>query len=100
MREQNYILDDSTCLKRGNETFWQELDREVVALDLVAESYYSMNETGSLIWKMLQDQEHSVDSICSELASVHDGDVEELREPVRAFLVQLVNAGLLDPTQP
>jgi hypothetical protein len=46
---------------------WRDVDGEAVILDMENDTYYSLNETGSLVWKMIDDKK-SVEEIASMLS--------------------------------
>ncbi|MDA7617972.1 PqqD family protein [Verrucomicrobia bacterium] len=48
-----YHLDQELQFKKSEMVMFQELDGETVLLNLVDESYYTLNESGTLIWTLL-----------------------------------------------
>jgi len=63
-------------------------------LHLKTKRYYTLNETGSLIWDLVS-QEVEVNGIASRLTEVYDVGADEARDYVIEFLSNLRREGLL-----
>jgi hypothetical protein len=58
-------------------------------------SIYSFNETGSLIWKILE-QPRAVADVVSEVAEAYEVDAERVRQDAMRFLSDMLAAGLIE----
>ena len=69
----------------------REIDGEVLIIPLISgmgdieDELYSLNETGKVIWKLL-DGERSVRQIIDQLIAGHDGDPAVIKEDVLGLL--------------
>jgi hypothetical protein len=70
---------------------------EVVLLHLQTKAYFSLNETGSRIWKLLKE-DSSIGRISQDLESSYEVTDEEARNSVRALLDELAAAKLVVPS--
>lgn len=75
----------------------RELDNELIVLDAVTGYIHQMNQTGALIWRLL-DAGTSMDSIEACVAREFDLEDDRARRDVRGFVEQLQHAGLLEAT--
>jgi hypothetical protein len=73
---------------------FQELGEEVVILNMSDQHYYSLNETGSLMWKLLL-QHSSVSIVADELCSVYEEDRERIVRDLKTLIDELLRAGLV-----
>jgi hypothetical protein len=58
-------------------------------------SIYSFNETGSLIWKLL-DTPRTVGEVVGAVAGAYELDTEQVRQDVMRFLGDALGAGLIE----
>jgi hypothetical protein len=70
-------------------------DEESVLLNLRTRMYFSLNETGTLIWKHVQE-ESPVDAIAAALERTYDVGREAALQHVTAFLDELDQDGLVE----
>ena len=63
-------------------------------LHLKTKRYYTLNETGSLIWDLIT-QEVEVNDIAVRITETYDVGVDDAREYVVEFLTSLRREGLL-----
>jgi hypothetical protein len=74
---------------------WQQLDGEVVALDLASAAYVMANDTGSILWPLLE--EGATDSeLAAVLVDRFGIDAERASADVAAFVGQLRSLRLVD----
>lgn len=85
--EKVYRCDDQVVFTQLNED-------EAVLLHLVSKRYYSLNETGTRIWKYLE-QRLSDKEIADELASEYDVELKNVLSYVKEFLDDLENEKLI-----
>lgn len=67
-----------------------------VLLNLQTKRYFSLNETGTRIWEMVQ-QTAEEDSIIATLLNEYDVDEPTARSEVRRILDELIEAQLIVP---
>ena len=73
-----------------------ELDASQAALlHLETKRYFSLNETGIQIWRLLEDG-RDVAAIAESLVAEYRLEVEEARSKVEAFLAELADEGLIE----
>lgn len=78
------------------EVLFQEVNGEIVLLDLEAETYFGLNESGAVVWQLLQ-KELNVEQIIEHLLSEFDVTPETAGKDVRELLEQLEKAQLVRP---
>ncbi len=85
-------------LQRNESVMWRELAGEAVLLDPVAGCSYNLNQTGTLIWKLL-DGQHSIHDITTVLSSTYAAAYEQVAKDVEQVLADLRENNLLNDTQ-
>ena len=78
-----------------NVTFTELDDSESVLLHLKTRRYFSLNETGTLVWQLIQ-QGKDVDEIAAALEQGYELESGEAAQYVTSFLDRLVQDGLLE----
>jgi hypothetical protein len=73
---------------------WREIDREVVAVDLVSSTYLSTNESGVRLWRRLAEGATS-EELVDELMGAFGIDRKQATADVRDFLDALEARELL-----
>ena len=73
---------------------WREVEGEVVALDVARSEYVAINETGTVLWRVLQAGA-TRDDLVSELVQAFEVDAETAARDVDAFLAALSERNLL-----
>lgn len=71
------------------------LDEEAVLLDLDTRRYYSLNETGALIWSLLAD-DASIEEITEAITAEFDVSEEDARAHTERLLGELAEEGLIE----
>lgn len=69
-------------------------DKESVLLNLKTRKYYTINETGSVIWNGLKDGK-SPDEIAGILTKEFEIELDAARVHVDEFIAQLASDGIL-----
>ncbi|MEJ0001897.1 MAG: PqqD family protein [bacterium] len=79
----------------------ETLDGETIIIDLQNGTYYSMNETGSLVWEYLKAG-HSLGQITQALAARYDASIETIEKSVTDLIASLQADNLISesPTAP
>jgi len=74
----------------------QTLDGQTIIIDFATGSYFSANETATLIWQQIA-QNASVDRILQALTQSYAGEADVIRHAVEQFLDELQRESLILP---
>jgi len=77
---------------------FETIEGEVILIDLKSGTYYSLRDSGAVIWQAIV-QGASDDEIVDVLAASYDAEADSLRAGVRDFLEELEREGLVRPDQ-
>lgn len=80
--------------KLSDEVLSQEVNGETVLLDLEGESYFGLNEVGTRIWQLLQE-ETTIEDTLNTLSDEYDVSRQQLECDVGDLLDKLADAGLV-----
>ena len=72
----------------------QEVSGETVLLDLNNENYFGLNEVGTRIWQLLQEQDN-LEKIYDVLLDEYEVDAKQLRTDFDDIINQLKDTGLV-----
>ena len=78
----------------SSEVLTQEVDGETVILDLKSDSYFGLDEVGTRIWQLLQEQK-DIHAISETMMEEYDVDKNKLEEDILSLLTQLDASGLI-----
>ena len=78
----------------SSEVLTQEVGGETVILDLKSESYFGLDEVGTRIWQLLQEQE-DIQTITATMLNEYDVEEEQLEKDIQNLLTQLNKAGIV-----
>ncbi|MFW2440851.1 MAG: PqqD family protein [Arenicellales bacterium] len=78
----------------SKEALSQEVNGETVILDLKSESYFGLDEVGTRIWQLLQEQD-DLQSVFHTMLNEYDVDAEHLEQDLSDLLNKLQEAGLI-----
>lgn len=79
----------------GDAVAWREVDGEFVLISVETTHYYSLNSSGSDVWRILLEGPQTAESIAGVLATRHGLDSGEVGGAVVALLDELRGEGLL-----
>ena len=87
----------SRIIKRQESVGFTDLDDgSGVLLHLENKIYYSLNATGSFIWKLLEDQDELSEEVLLEsVVDNFDVETKEAKEDLDDFIVDLSKEGLI-----
>ncbi len=88
------MTDSSTPYQCAPEVLFQEVNGEIVLLDLQAETYFGLNETGARVWQLLQDGKAG-DQLLDQMLEEFEIDRPQLEADVTELIAQLSEAGLI-----
>ncbi len=72
----------------------QEVSGETVLLDLNNENYFGLNEVGTRIWQLLQEQ-NNLEIIYDIMLDEYEVDAKQLRKDFDDIIKQLIDTGLI-----
>ena len=72
----------------------RELDGEAVLLNLDNETYYGLDDVGTMFWTVLSDSS-SINEAYQRLLKEFDVEAEQLKSDLQAFLEDLLAQGLI-----
>jgi len=78
----------------SSEVLTQEVGGETVILDLKSESYFGLDEVGTRIWQLLQEQE-DIQTITATMLNEYDVKEEQLEKDIQSLLTKLNKAGII-----
>ena len=73
------------------------VDDGTVVLNMRTKRYYSLNETGATVWRMLEDEVPAAE-IAAQLIVIYEVDEARAIETVEALLRELEAEALIAPT--
>ena len=76
---------------------WREIDGEIVALDPNSSRYVSINGSGTVLWRRLQEGGATSDELAEVLVEHYGIASEQAGIDVEAFVKQLDGVGWLAP---
>ena len=76
------------------EVIHENIDGEVLAIDNRTGTYFSMRDVAATVWELISSGLSSAD-ISQQLASLHDGDGEQIAREVLRFISDLAEQGLI-----
>ncbi len=82
--------------KIPSHTVFREIDGQAIALNLETGQYYTLNELGTRIWALLQ-QEDSIAGIVRAIEAEYEVTREQARTDLEVFLKDLQQNGLVEP---
>jgi DNA-directed RNA polymerase delta subunit len=88
-------LANHTRIQRNPAQVFSEVDHQVVMLNVKKEAYYCLNEVGSAIWRELEEP-HSFQELINQIREVFEVEEDECRKDVEPFLIELVEAGVIE----
>ena len=90
----NNVKLDSVITKQV-ELLSSEIDGEVVMMNIETGKYIGMNAVGSEIWKMIEAEPISIQSICTNLTQLFNVEKKVCEQEALAFCSQLLKENLI-----
>ncbi|MBD3789971.1 MAG: PqqD family protein [Campylobacterales bacterium] len=75
--------------------FAQMVDDEMVLLDMNSENYFGLDEVGTSIWQVMQEQE-TLEKVFETLLEEYDVSADILKKDLEDFVQKLVDNGLVE----
>jgi len=82
-------------VKISSEVLTQEVGGETVILDLKSEGYFGLDEIGTRMWQLIQEQKN-LQSVTETMLNEYDVDPDQLKTDIKNLLNELVKSGLVD----
>lgn len=73
---------------------YENVVNEILIIDTLTGSYFSLEETGSQIWQLI-DQKHDKNEIVQYLSQGREADISQIAKDVKVFLKDLVDNNLI-----
>jgi hypothetical protein len=87
--------EERRTLRRAKAVASQTLDGEAVLLHLASGTYFTLNETGTLVWDLL-DRERTPAELLDAMIDAFEVERETARQDLAQLLDALVERGLID----
>ena len=87
-------MNFNQTIEISKEVLAQQVSGETVLLDLSGESYFGLDEVGTRIWQLLQEQ-GDVQKAYNTLLEEYDVDAEQLQTDLEGIITKLKDAGLI-----
>ena len=87
-------LSPDSRISQNPRTAYREMDGEGVLMVIDRQALHALNEVGARVWELCADGA-SIDGIAETLMSEFEVGIEQAREDVRAFVVELAELGAL-----
>ena len=84
----------SSNITISSEVLAQEVDGETVLLDLQSECYFGLDEVGTRIWQLLQEQ-GELQKVFDTMLEEYDVDAKQLENDLNELLEKLLDEGLI-----
>ena len=88
-------METKTSPVRKKGFIWREVDGETVIISSDSKLMHVLNETGSMIWSLL-DENHDLDSVVQIIAEKFGGSEEVVRNDLYEFIESLKSLNLLE----
>ena len=73
----------------------QEVSGETVLLDLNSENYFGLNDVGTRIWQLIQE-DGDMQKVYDMMLDEYDVDEKQLEKDMEELVTKLVDAGLIE----
>ena len=88
-------MSESIYAVNQDNTAWREVDGEVIVINAATTYYYSLNKTGSYLWRLLLEGGAGIDYITQQLAAQYQKQAKELWPHVEGFVRLLEEEALI-----
>lgn len=88
-------MELSLVVSASDDVVAREVAGETVLLNLASGTYFGLNETGTLIWDLIEEDSITLDAICDAIEDEYEIPREDAEADVISLVEQLVENGLL-----
>jgi len=85
-------IDIQIC--RNPKQIFNEIDGHIVMLDINNETYYSLDDVGSSIWRELAEP-CKIEQLIDKLVNSYEVTHSQCREDIEPFIDELISAGVI-----
>ena len=78
-----------------NKIFWRKVEDETILLNIDDGFYYTLDEVGSIIWRMVVDNEGE-DKIIAQIMDEYDVDETTVKKDVKNILKKLEKESIIE----
>ena len=82
--------------RHADHVSWRKVENEAVVLDLNSSDYFSLNETGLLIWEKIGEGS-TLEGLAEAVASEYDVEAKAAKADVKKLVDELVKRKLIEP---
>jgi hypothetical protein len=79
---------------RNSKTISGRLHDEMVMMDMEQGKYFSLNQTATAIWELLEDP-LTMEELCDRLTEEYEVDMERCLEEVKEYIDEMTKLGLI-----
>lgn len=83
-----------TKYARNSKTISGRLEDEMVMLDIDQGKYFSLNQTATTIWGLLE-KPMDIDEICKRLVEEYDVGIEQCTREANDYVAEMLKLGLI-----
>lgn len=88
-------MELSDVVSGSDDVVAREVAGEAVLLNLSSGTYFGLNDTGSMVWQLIDEDSASLVEICDAIEEEYNVDRADVERDVLALAEQLVEHGLL-----
>ncbi len=87
---------ESGKYKHADHVSWRRVENEAVVLDLNSSDYFSLNETGLLIWEKIGEGSN-LEELAEAVAAEYDVEEKAAKTDVKKLVDELLKKKLIEP---
>ncbi len=80
--------------ERNKKTISGKLHDELVMMDMDQGKYFSLNQTATVIWELLE-RPLTIEELCEKLTEEFEIDVEQCEADTKQYLEEMMKLGLI-----
>ena len=88
-------MELSDTVSASDDVVAREVAGETVLLNLESGTYFGLNETGGMVWQLLDEGSATLEDICTAIEEEYDIAREDIESDVLALAEDLFEHGLL-----
>jgi hypothetical protein len=92
---QTATIDEGTKLRRKAAVVSADVADDAILLDIDSGYFFQLNRTGTRIWSFVEAPQ-TLGALCKHMATHHRVDADTCRHDVAAFVVDLIERGVLE----
>ena len=88
-------LSQKSVIRASKQPLSSEIAEETIILDMKSGTYFGLNETGTQIWKWLQEPK-TIKDVQSLIMEEYEVEEEQCDRDLQAILQEMLAAGLIE----